>query len=171
MPPSTNKVVIRSLYRSLLRVSAPFSAPSPSAATYASLLHRSGVSHDWEACVYQSDRRRGAALREKKKKERIEKSGKGESASIPKSWAKNLAKSYTDLQMEYESKRGIFEEDEEEFWDDDEGNLDLLYEFRRESCLLILILFCTFMYSYNHFSDVYIIMIEAALVMAMSTER
>ncbi|KAL7535113.1 hypothetical protein ACHAXR_006279 [Thalassiosira sp. AJA248-18] len=131
MPPPplpTSKFVLRSLYRSLLRVAAPFSPPSPSAAAYASLLHRSGASHDWEECVHKLERRRAAtALRESRNnaEQKKEKENK-----IPKSWAKNLSRSYTDLQEEYESRKEYFKQkygvdDDEDFWDDDEASMDL----------------------------------------------
>ena len=118
-PPSfspTGSVVIRSLYRSLLRASSPFSSPSPSSHAYASLLHRSGVSHDWEECVYgqsaERERRRGRAASASSSSSSSSNGttigasaaavvGGGVEGNIPESWAMDLSRSYDDLREEY----------------------------------------------------------------------
>ncbi|KAL7536505.1 hypothetical protein ACHAWF_005481 [Thalassiosira exigua] len=120
---SSSKVVLHSLYRSLLRAAAPFSPPSPSAAVYASLLRRSGVAHDWEECVNNLDRRRRAASARKEK-------AKQGNNILPKSWARNLSWSYSDLQDEYALRQEYFEgrygtDDCEYIWDDDEASMHL----------------------------------------------
>lgn len=132
---STSKVVLRSLYRSLLRSSKPFSPPSPLASTYASLIHRSGISHDWEGCIQKLDRNR--RLRREivdVDDESSTSSGDGSGHisnvrrrenNIPKSWAQNLSKSYKELQQEYNVRKEYLQqrfgldEAEDDNWDDD----------------------------------------------------
>ena len=121
--------VIRSVYRSLLRSSKPFSPPSPNHAVYASLLHRSGISHDWEECIYKLEEKRAKQRRlisdssddsskqKKKKNENI----------IPKSWARNLTRSYTDLKEEYQLHKDslqFHDFDEVNDFDDDDEDWD-----------------------------------------------
>ncbi|KAL7498476.1 hypothetical protein ACHAWT_006249 [Skeletonema menzelii] len=111
--------VIRSVYRSLLRSSKPFSPPSPNYAVYASLLHRSGISHDWEECIYNLEQKRV-----KQRQRDDDKSGKKNENNniIPKSWARNLTRSYADLKEEYQLRKDslILHFDDEEDEDDDE---------------------------------------------------
>ncbi|KAL3823827.1 hypothetical protein ACHAXA_004099 [Cyclostephanos tholiformis] len=107
-PPSSSggKVVIRSLYRSLLRASSPFSPPHPMASTYASLLHRTGISHDWEECVHvmSEERARRRRLRLLLPRSSVPKYDGG-GGNIPESWARDLSRSYIDLREEYASRR------------------------------------------------------------------
>eukprot|EP00985_Skeletonema_marinoi_P035034 scaffold45435_cov219-Skeletonema_marinoi.AAC.1 len=120
--------VIRSVYRSLLRSSKPFSPPSPNYAVYASLLHRSGISHDWEECIYDLEKKRAKLRRnidgddssnsKKKKNENI----------IPKSWARNLTRSYADLKEEYQmhkdSLASLHDDDDDDDEEDDDWDED-----------------------------------------------
>lgn len=124
-PSSSSKTVLLSLYRSLLRSSSPFSPPSPSHSVYASLLHRSGISHDWEEFVYHKGSERRPphlSLRDKHCLERL-----------PKEWAQNLTRSYTDLQEEYALRKESFharygrhddDEEEEDDVEDEETFID-----------------------------------------------
>jgi len=128
---TTSKLVLRSLYRSLLRAARPFSHPSPSAPAYASLIRRSGVAHDWEECVHklENNRQRVAATThcgDKHNDGKIEKQN-----ILPRSWARNLSRSYSDLQEDYALRKDYFEQrygvdDDDDDWDeDDETAMDL----------------------------------------------
>mmetsp|Transcript_11293 Transcript_11293/g.23799 ORF Transcript_11293/g.23799 Transcript_11293/m.23799 type:complete len:883 (-) Transcript_11293:34-2682(-) len=131
MAPS--KQVLRSIYRSLLRSSAPFSPPHPSYPVYASLLHRTGISHDWEECIYHLQRRRERQKRRDQRKFQLLRrqdetlaslstdevtNGTEEETktipeklmpSLPKEWARNLTRGYADLQEEYATRLEYFE--------------------------------------------------------------
>ncbi|KAK1740771.1 YqgE/AlgH family protein [Skeletonema marinoi] len=119
--------VIRSVYRSLLRSSKPFSPPSPNYAVYASLLHRSGISHDWEECIYDLEKKR-AKLRSRDGDDSNGKKKKNENI-IPKSWARNLTRSYADLKEEYQMHKDSLaslhddddddDDEEDDDWDED----------------------------------------------------
>ena len=118
---TTSPFVIRSIYRSLLRSSKPFSPPSPNYAVYASILHRSGISHDWEECIYNLEKQRS-----KERSESINSDNKNDDNNIiPKSWAMDLTRSYSDLKEEYQLRKeslqlhGFEEEDEDDDdWDE-----------------------------------------------------
>lgn len=58
-------------------------------------------------------------MHEKCSNSSIEEGGHVKENKIPKSWAQNLSRSYTDLQSEYESLKDYLQEDED-FWDDDD---------------------------------------------------
>ncbi|KAL7522456.1 hypothetical protein ACHAWX_007244 [Stephanocyclus meneghinianus] len=97
--PSTNPQVLRTLYRSLLRSSTPFSSP-----VLSSLLHRSGITHDWEECVHRLRRGRSRVA-----SARVDADDGGEETfSLPKEWAMNLSRSYVDLREEYSVRREYF---------------------------------------------------------------
>jgi hypothetical protein len=127
MATSTSPVVIRSLYRSLLRSARPFSPPSPNYAVYASLLQRSGISHDWEECIYKLEKKRCKKRQDNDNGSNTDNNNNSGSKSkseniIPKSWARNLSRSYADLREDYQNyKQSLeyhdFDDDEEE--DDD----------------------------------------------------
>lgn len=121
-------VVIRSLYRSLLRSARPFSPPSPNYAVYASLLQRSGISHDWEECIYKLEKKRCKKRQDNNTDNNNNSGSKNRSENIiPKSWARNLSRSYADLREDYQNyKQSLeyheFDDDEEEDdddWDDE----------------------------------------------------
>ena len=141
---ATSKVVLRSLYRSLLRASSPFSQPA-----YASLIHRSGVAHDWEECIHRLDIKRRAAAADVTKSSSVvsstsssfssndvnnddnnKKHDNAPEKSIPKSWAQNLSRSYTDLQQEYELRKDYFDQrfGTDDFDDDDDDDDDDRWE-------------------------------------------
>ncbi|KAL7461515.1 hypothetical protein ACHAXS_001935 [Conticribra weissflogii] len=123
------KQVIRSIYRSLLRSSAPFSPPHPSYPAYASLIHRTGISHDWEECIYQLQRRRERQRKRDQRKlqllrrqdEKLASHSSDEKVdgkcsiavkvmpNLPKEWARNLSRGYGDLQEEYAMRLEYFE--------------------------------------------------------------
>ena len=132
---ATSKVVLRSLYRSLLRASTPFSQPA-----YASLIHRTGIAHDWEECIHRLDMKRRTAAADVSKSYAVASSSSDDDdvnndgdkkkhdnapeKSIPKSWAQNLSRSYPDLQQEYELRKDYFDQrfGTDDFDDDDDDD-------------------------------------------------
>jgi len=125
MAATTPPFVIRSVYRSLLRSSKPFSPPSPNYAVYASLLHRSGISHDWEECIYKLEKKRSKSRRISDgdiSSSNNNNNSKNENI-IPKSWARNLTRSYADLKEEFQLHKDTIRfhdfDDEENYHDDD----------------------------------------------------
>jgi hypothetical protein len=117
--------VIRSVYRSLLRSSKPFSPPSPNFAVYASLLHRSGISHDWEECIYKLEKQRSKQRRISDSDITSNSNSRKNENIIPKSWARNLTRSYADLKEEYQLHKDTLrfhdfddEEEDDDDWDE-----------------------------------------------------
>lgn len=135
----TSKVVVRSLYRSLLRAAAPFSHPSPSGAAHASLIHRTGIRHDWDKClaIYAGRRRRarrgGAPVSAAEhgaggdplpstSTDDDDDDGPVRENILPRSWARNLSRSYADLREEYEFRRDHFARYGNQWGDDDDDD-------------------------------------------------
>jgi len=121
MSPSTSasKVVLRSLYRNLLRSSSIFDKN----ATYASLIHRSGIYHDWDECINRLERKRSSTSPSASNDD-TNKNNK--ETNIPRSWAKNLTRSYTDLQTEYENRKEYFRQrfGTDDMFDDEDEDID-----------------------------------------------
>ncbi|KAL7509852.1 hypothetical protein ACHAXN_006744 [Cyclotella atomus] len=95
MPPpsAASPSLLRTLYRSLLRSSKPFSIYP----VWASLLHRSSTSHDWHECIYRLEQ-----IRNKKRRDVLKHDRNGEDdRQLPQEWARNLSRSYNDLKEEY----------------------------------------------------------------------
>jgi len=131
--------VTRSLYRSLIKSARHFSPPSPSYAVFASLLTRTGAVVDWEECVYNVEKLRKARHIDASSAARDERptTTNDRQTNMPKSWARDLSRSYTQLRTDYETRRshlerahgvGYVEEEEEEEWeDDDEDGIPFLH--------------------------------------------
>jgi hypothetical protein len=98
MTSNTNPLLLRRLYRSLLKASKPFSAPSPHASVVSCLLHRSGTGDGFDLEKYFAESRISTALRSSSsvKKEAADAAaadGKGRSLAE----ARNLSKSYASI--------------------------------------------------------------------------
>lgn len=115
--------VVRSLYRCLLRSSKPFSPPSPNYAVYASLLHRSGISHDWEECIYRLEKKRSKKLQQQRQCR-----DNRDNTSIPKSWAMNLTRSYVDLKEDYQLYKESLASHDFDSDDDDDDDDYVIYD-------------------------------------------
>jgi len=126
MSPSTttSKVVLRSLYRNLLRSSAIFD----NNATYASLIHRSGIYHDWDECISRLERKQRSrdTVTTPSSSNHDSKNKYNKETNIPRSWAKNLSRSYTDLQTEYENRKEYFRQrfGTDDMFDDEDEDID-----------------------------------------------
>ncbi|KAL3788095.1 hypothetical protein HJC23_008157 [Cyclotella cryptica] len=121
--PTTNPQVLRTLYRSLLRSSTPFSSP-----VLASLLHRSGITHDWDECIHRLKRSRlRVAARSHAHpidRTRGDNHGDDPSFSLPREWAMNLSRSYGDLREEYSVRKEYFSRSHPAADSDDENDDD-----------------------------------------------